>query len=135
MRDAALVATGGYGRGELYPCSDIDLLVLLADEPTEAEREALERLIGALWDIGLELGHSVRTVEDCIEAAAERHHRSRTTLLEARYLAGSRALFQQAADGSCSARSTRRRSSRRRSSSRSSATPSTRTRPTRSSRT
>ena len=66
---AALVATGGYGRGELYPCSDIDLLVLLAHEPEAAEREALERLIGTLWDIGLEIGHSVRTVEGCVAAA------------------------------------------------------------------
>src|SRR5919106_1413797 len=63
--DAALVATGGYGRGELFPCSDIDLLVLLAQEPSAAEREALERLIGRFWDIGLEIGHSVRTVEGC----------------------------------------------------------------------
>src|SRR5215210_6850635 len=70
VRDAALVATGGYGRGELYPSSDIDLLVLLAREPTDAEREALERLIGTFWDIGLEIGHSVRTVEGCIETAA-----------------------------------------------------------------
>ena len=92
-KGAALVATGGYGRGELYPCSDIDLLVLLAAEPTEAEREALERLIGRFWDIGLEIGHSVRTVEGCVEAAAS-DITIRTTLLESRYLVGSRALFQ-----------------------------------------
>jgi len=89
---AALVATGGYGRGELFPSSDIDLLVLLAREPGEAERSALERLIGELWDIGLEIGHSVRTVPGCIEAAAG-DITVRTTLLEARYLAGSRKLF------------------------------------------
>ena len=64
--DAALVATGGYGRGELYPSSDIDLLVLLAGDPSEADRESLEKLIGTFWDIGLEIGHSVRTVEGCI---------------------------------------------------------------------
>ncbi|HEY3075816.1 MAG TPA: nucleotidyltransferase domain-containing protein, partial [Burkholderiales bacterium] len=69
-RGAALVATGGYGRCELYPSSDIDLLVLLAREPEAAERESLERFIGTLWDIGLEIGHSVRTVAGCIEAAA-----------------------------------------------------------------
>src|SRR3954470_8680305 len=91
---AALVATGGYGRGELYPCSDIDLLVLLAHEPESAERESLERLIGTLWDIGLEIGHSVRTVEGCISAAAD-DVTVRTTLLEARFLAGSRALFRR----------------------------------------
>ena len=91
--EAALVATGGYGRGELFPASDIDLLVLLAKEPSEGEREALERLIGRFWDIGLEIGHSVRTVEGCVEAAAG-DITIRTTLLEARFLVGSRALFQ-----------------------------------------
>jgi len=90
---AALVATGGYGRGELYPSSDIDLLVLLAQEPTERERGALERLIGRFWDIGLEIGHSVRTVEGCVEAAAG-DITIRTTLLESRFLAGSRSLFR-----------------------------------------
>ena len=94
VRDAALVATGGYGRGELYPSSDIDLLVLLANDPSEAEREALERLIGRFWDIGLEIGHSVRTVADCIEASAG-DITVRTTLLEARFLAGSRKLFRE----------------------------------------
>jgi len=91
---AALVATGGYGRGELYPCSDIDLLVLLAHEPEAAEREALERLIGTFWDIGLEIGHSVRTVEGCV-AAAKDDVTIRTTLLESRYLCGSRALYRR----------------------------------------
>jgi len=90
---AALVATGGYGRGELYPCSDIDLLVLLAEEPGEGDRDALERLIGCFWDAGLEIGHSVRTVEGCAEAAAD--ITVRTALLEARYLAGSRTLFRR----------------------------------------
>ena len=92
--EAALVATGGYGRGELFPASDIDLLLLLSKEPSEGEREALERLIGRFWDIGLEIGHSVRTVEGCVEAAAG-DITIRTTLLEARFLVGSRALFQE----------------------------------------
>jgi [protein-PII] uridylyltransferase len=94
LAGAALVATGGYGRGELYPCSDIDLLVLLPREPDALERQRLERLIGALWDSGLEIGHSVRTVAGCIEAAAA-DITVRTALLEARYLAGSRELFAQ----------------------------------------
>ncbi|HWA36639.1 MAG TPA: [protein-PII] uridylyltransferase [Burkholderiales bacterium] len=89
----ALVATGGYGRGELFPHSDIDLLVLLAEEPTAQEREALERLIGIFWDIGLEIGHGVRTLQACVEAAAS-DITVQTTLLESRYLAGSRALFR-----------------------------------------
>jgi [protein-PII] uridylyltransferase len=90
---ATLVATGGYGRGELYPSSDIDLLVLLAGEPSEAEREPLERLIGTLWDIGLEIGHSVRTVQGCVDAAGG-DVTVATTLLESRYLAGSRTLYR-----------------------------------------
>jgi len=93
-RAAALVATGGYGRGELYPSSDIDLLILLAADPTEAEQAALERLIGKMWDIGLEIGHSVRTVPGCVEAAAG-DVTIATTLLEARHLAGSKALFRK----------------------------------------
>src|SRR6185436_17524753 len=95
-RAAALVATGGYGRGELYPCSDIDLLVLLAAEPSEAEQAALERLIGTMWDIGLEIGQSVRTVEGCVEAAAG-DVTIATALLEARHLAGSKALHRRLA--------------------------------------
>ncbi len=91
---AALVATGGYGRGELFPCSDIDILVLLAREPSAAERERLERLVGMFWDIGLEVGHSVRTVKGCAEAASG-DVTIQTTLLEARHLAGSRALFDK----------------------------------------
>jgi [protein-PII] uridylyltransferase len=90
---AALVATGGYGRGELYPSSDIDLLVLLPAEPGPGERERVERLIGTFWDIGLEIGHSVRTVQGCLETAAA-DITIQTTLLEARFLTGSRRLFR-----------------------------------------
>ncbi|HZM34935.1 MAG TPA: [protein-PII] uridylyltransferase [Burkholderiales bacterium] len=89
---STLVATGGYGRGELYPCSDIDLLVLLPADPDEAGRATLERLIGALWDIGLDISHSVRTVDACLEEAA-RDVTVHTALLEARFLAGSRSLY------------------------------------------
>ena len=92
--NAALVATGGYGRAELFPGSDIDILVLLARDPSAAERERLERLIRMFWDIGLEVGHSVRTVHACLETAAG-DVTIQTTLLEARHLAGSRALFHR----------------------------------------
>jgi [protein-PII] uridylyltransferase len=90
----ALVATGGYGRGELFPCSDVDVLVLLGAEPAAAERERLERLVGMFWDIGLEIGHSVRTVEDCVQAARA-DITIETSLLEARLLAGSAALYRR----------------------------------------
>ncbi|MGH8745596.1 MAG: nucleotidyltransferase domain-containing protein, partial [Burkholderiales bacterium] len=91
---AVLAATGGYGRGELFPFSDIDVLILLAREPSTEERGRLERLVGQLWDVGLEVGHSVRTITACLEAA-EADITVRTTLLEARFLAGSPALYRK----------------------------------------
>ena len=63
------MAVGGYGRGELYPCSDVDLLVLLSAAADAALQARLERLVGAMWDIGLDLGHAVRTVDDCVALA------------------------------------------------------------------
>ncbi|MDK9705320.1 MAG: [protein-PII] uridylyltransferase [Sulfuritalea sp.] len=92
----ALAAVGGYGRGKLYPGSDIDLLILLPDDDgTTSESGAapqLEQLIGLLWDIGLDIGHSVRSIGQCLEQA-ERDITVQTSMLEARYLAGERALF------------------------------------------
>ena len=67
----ALAAAGGYGRKKLYPRSDIDLLVLLDAEPDEGLQQQLHQLIGVLWDIGLEVGHSVRTVEQCMNESAD----------------------------------------------------------------
>ena len=90
----ALVATGGYGRGELYPASDVDVLVLLGTEPAAMDRERLEQLIGMFWDIGLEVGHSVRTVDACVDAARA-DITVETSLLEARLLSGNAALFRR----------------------------------------
>ena len=91
---ATLVAVGGYGRSELFPYSDIDILVLLGCEPTTAEKSKLEALIGLFWDVGLEVGHSVRTVEACEEAALS-DITVQTTLLEARLICGNRKLFER----------------------------------------
>jgi [protein-PII] uridylyltransferase len=91
-----LVATGGYGRGELYPFSDVDLLVLLEREPGPAERERLERFIGALWDVGLDVGHSVRCIEACLEAART-DVTIETSLIESRPLPGGEALHRKLA--------------------------------------
>ncbi|MFO1363278.1 MAG: [protein-PII] uridylyltransferase [Burkholderiales bacterium] len=93
-RALALVAVGGYGRGELYPHSDVDVLVLLPGVLAPADEQAVERFVGALWDAGIELGHSVRSVEQCVEQAAQ-DITVQTALLEARFLAGSRALFDR----------------------------------------
>src|SRR5690606_32812790 len=90
--DAALVAVGGYGRGELHPGSDVDVMVLLPDGPVAALNGRLERFIGLLWDIGLEIGHSVRTVADCVRAA-EADITIATSLMESRLLAGPPALY------------------------------------------
>jgi len=91
-RDAALVAVGGYGRRQLFPSSDIDLLILLPAPPEAELTRKLEHLIGVLWDIGLEVGHSVRTVDECVTLAAT-DLTIQTTLMEARLLAGNRQLF------------------------------------------
>ena len=90
-RSAALVAVGGYGRNEHYPYSDVDVLILLADPPSDAERSTIEGLIGMLWDLGLEVGHSVRTIAECL-VEAERDVTVATAMLEARHLIGNRAL-------------------------------------------
>jgi [protein-PII] uridylyltransferase len=88
----ALLAVGGYGRGELYPHSDIDVLVLLPDPASTALAAKIENLVGRLWDMGLEPAHSVRTVSECVEEAAK-DVTVMTSLLEGRLLAGSRELF------------------------------------------
>ncbi len=92
MSTWALVAVGGYGRGELHLCSDIDILLLVPQPPEGAERGALERLLAFLWDIGLEVGHSVRTIEECAEQSSA-DVSVMTTLIEARLLAGNAALL------------------------------------------
>jgi [protein-PII] uridylyltransferase len=88
----ALAAVGGYGRGQLFPYSDVDLLILLSAPPDASLARKIEDLIGTLWDIGIEVGHSVRTIEEC-EALATTDVTIQTTLLEARLLAGKRELF------------------------------------------
>ena len=82
----ALIAVGGYGRGELHPASDIDLLILTADA-IAAPVSSIEALLAFLWDIGLQIGHSVRSLSECI-ALAKVDVTVITNLLEARHLAG-----------------------------------------------
>ena len=89
-----LAAVGGYGRGELYPGSYVDLLILLSCPEDTGLREKLSRLVGLFWDIGLEVGHSVRTVAECVQEAAN-DITIQTALLESRHLIGDAALFAE----------------------------------------
>ena len=83
----SLLAVGGYGRGELHPHSDIDLLILLQDDDDSRYRDSLERFITFLWDISLDIGHSVRSLSDC-EREAQADITVATNLLENRTLVG-----------------------------------------------
>ncbi len=90
----ALVGVGGYGRGELFPHSDVDLLILLGAPPDAITQARLEGLVQLLWDLGLEIGHSIRTVEECmIESKAD--ITVQTSLLEARLVTGDKDLFEE----------------------------------------
>ena len=94
----ALIAVGGYGRGELFPSSDLDVLVLLPDsiiaEESPVLKAKLEVFIGSCWDSGLEIGSSVRTLKDCLEES-EKDITVKTSLLESRILTGNAALYKQ----------------------------------------
>ncbi|MGL4575185.1 MAG: [protein-PII] uridylyltransferase [Burkholderiaceae bacterium] len=87
----ALIAVGGYGRGELFPHSDVDVLLLFEQSPDAAQQQAIEQFVGQLWDIGMEIGHSVRTVDECLAEGAK-DITVQTALLESRTIAGNRAL-------------------------------------------
>ncbi|MEP6998257.1 MAG: [protein-PII] uridylyltransferase [Betaproteobacteria bacterium] len=91
----ALIAVGGYGRGQLYPHSDVDVLILLPRSLAgPAAAPAIERFIGLLWDTGLEVAHAVRTIAEC-ETEMAGDITIRTSLLEHRQVAGSRALYHR----------------------------------------
>ena len=66
---AALLAVGGYGRGELHPCSDVDVMLLLPEVLPQDGEDSISAFVTALWDIGLDIGHSLRTVAQCFEEA------------------------------------------------------------------
>ncbi len=94
----ALAAVGGFGRGELFPHSDVDVLVLLPDDRSphhDAQLKArIEGFIGSCWDVGLEIGSSVRSVTECLHEAGN-DVTIQTSLLEARLITGSVDLFSQ----------------------------------------
>ncbi len=90
----AIVAVGGYGRGEMAPFSDIDLLFLLPYKQTPHTEQVVEFLLYLLWDLGLKVGQAVRSVADCLRYA-KADLTIRTALLEARYIWGEQALFNE----------------------------------------
>ncbi|MEJ7808364.1 MAG: [protein-PII] uridylyltransferase, partial [Telluria sp.] len=95
--NTALVGVGGYGRGELFPYSDVDLLILLGQPADVITQARLEDLVQMLWDLGLEIGHSIRTVDECMtESKAD--ITVQTCLLEARLVTGDATLFAQLQD-------------------------------------
>jgi [protein-PII] uridylyltransferase len=91
-KNLALVAVGGYGRGELHPGSDIDIMVLLHNDDISQYRENLEGFLIFLWDMGLEVGHSVRSLDECVRQASA-DITVATSLMEARLLVGHHDLF------------------------------------------
>lgn len=92
-----LAAVGGYGRGELHPYSDVDILILLAGKSNKKNSDAVSAWVATLWDCGLEVGHSVRTVKECRDYAKS-DITVLTNLLESRPLAGDGALLSRVKD-------------------------------------
>ena len=98
LRDsAAMVAVGGYGRGELHPCSDVDIMLLVGNKLPADGEQLLSSFLTSLWDIGLDIGHSVRTVKQC-QQEAKADITVATTLIEARLLHGPEPLFEAMKD-------------------------------------
>ena len=96
--DISLVAVGGFGRGELHPHSDVDLLILLGKEsPGDELRAAIEAFVTLLWDAGLYLAHSVRTVEVCV-SESKKDIVTATSLMESRLLSGERHMLEEMLD-------------------------------------
>ena len=87
-----LVALGGYGRGELHPSSDIDLMVVYDGELSPFVQRLTQELLYSMWDLGMHVGHSLRSLDDCV-AMARTDFPSRTSMAETRLVAGDRRLF------------------------------------------
>ena len=94
--NTALIAVGGYGRGELFPSSDVDVLILLGHPETSVD-EHLSVFVSSLWDIGLKIGQSVRSIDECLALAAD-DITVMTTLLETRLLKGLKMVYDRLLD-------------------------------------
>ncbi len=101
----ALVALGGYGRGELNPLSDLDIMflhygqVVVGTKPLPSLAKLMDGILMPLWDLGFKVGHSVRTIAECVEAANSKSDpksmESKTALIEARLVVGDAKLFEK----------------------------------------
>ena len=94
LRQCCVMALGGYGRRELAPYSDIDLMFLFQPGSEEAAKSLVRAVLHPLWDCGFQVGHSVRTIADCIELAGS-DSTVKTSMMESRFLAGSADLFEK----------------------------------------
>ena len=94
FQHCCLVALGGYGRREMAPYSDIDLMFLFHGDAAKVIPELVKQVLHPLWDSGFQVGHSVRTIQDCVDLGLA-DLTVRTSMMEARFLAGSAELFQQ----------------------------------------
>jgi len=90
--DISLLAVGGYGRGELHPLSDIDILILTQNSPTPEQKETFSELLRLMWDIRLDVGHAVRTVKECFQTG-KKDISIATNLQESRLITGDNNLF------------------------------------------
>ena len=93
----ALLAVGGYGRGELNPYSDIDIMFIYRNDARAAVESISTSILYLLWDLKYNIGHSIRTIEDCVKISGS-DYTARTSLMEARIIAGSEALFKEFQD-------------------------------------
>ncbi len=89
-----IAAVGGYGRGELAPCSDIDLLFVLPFKSTPRNEQVIEYVLYMLWDLGLKVGHATRTIQECVRLS-RKDLTIRTSILESRFVWGEKPLFDQ----------------------------------------
>lgn len=97
IENVSIIAVGGYGRGELHPHSDVDLMILLPNDHDNKYDQSIEQFLMLLWDIKLEIGHSVRTLEECI-TEAKKDITVITNITESRLLSGSHSLYIEMQD-------------------------------------
>jgi len=95
LSGVSIVALGGYGRDELCPYSDVDLLFLFAPRSKSLAKDIVQELLYLLWDLNFEIGHSVRTIDDCIEVSRGDDATIFTSLLDGRFIFGDKKLFDQ----------------------------------------